>query len=233
MPDLRLWFAPQAGRWREVEALLPENFNQQTLRPALRVAILNNHASVVSILLRGGAEFSDGYDHIHAALRTDSADVVRTLVEAKALVNRPPYSSRCSVVDAAYYGAITCLRLLVLAKVDVQSEDPDGATAITVAAKQGYVDIVHFLVQGKADINARYNGDTPVLIAARNGHVRVVHLLIRAKADATRATVRCLLAHVPALAAVATQEATYLLLRRLRAGSAPLDASRKIMRVLE
>ena len=221
MADLELWLASQAGRFREVQMLLLDNFHQKALRVALHVAVMNDHADIVSILLRAGSQFIDVFTHcIHVvvATRTDSADALQTLFEAKAATYYR------STVIAARHGAMKCLQVMILAKADVTLKDTDGETPVAAAAEHGCVDIVHLLVQNKADIDARYDGDTPVMIASRQGHVHVVHLLIRAKADATRcsdgtnesplfvaaargheATVRCILAHVPALAAVTTQ----------------------------
>ena len=138
-----------------------------------------------------------------------------------------------------------CLQVLALAKADFTLTGMYGPP-IGAAAAQGSVDIVHFLVQANADVDADHLLETPVLRAARCGHAHVVHMLIQAKADATRClkycnasplfvaaarghveVVRCLLAHVPALAAVATRQDFYITSGQILAGSTPLDVARQ------
>ena len=255
MAKMRLWLASQSGRCREVEALSTEIFLQETLQAALMVAVANDHAGVVCILLRAGADCVTTFGFLHAALRHDSAAALRRLIEARVYV-----SSRGNAADAASYGAADaasygaadavsfgatrCLQVLLLAKADLTSRCMNGKRPISAAAARGCVDSVHLLVQAKADIDAKDYGDTPVFVAAQFGHVHAVHQLLLAKADATRcnnytnesplliaavegytAVVRCLLAHVPALAAVATRQVSYARHAIIPAGSTPLDVA--------
>ena len=247
MANSTLWLASQAGRCLEVEALLPGKFDQATLQTALRVALANDHAGVVYILIRAGLYrgifLSDV--HICVALRHDSADALRSLVEAKASMNTLPFCRRYAVI-AARHGAMKCLQVMVMAKADLSLHEARGKTPVGEAAAQGLVGIVHFLVQAKADINADYWGETPVHAAAAGGHVHAVHLLLLAKADTTRcsddvnesplflaavgghaAVVRRLLAHMPALAAVATRRVSSHIGLQIAAGSTPLDVARQ------
>ena len=229
-----------------MEALSLENVDRQTLRAALHVAATNNHAGVVSILLRAGAHFGSSDSVLYAALHHDSADALRTLIEAKLYVNGLNSSGRFTVA-AAGHGAMKCLRVLALDKADLSLADTAGVTPASAAAARGCVDIVHLLVHGKADIDGADRwGHTPVFMAAYFGHMHIVHMLIQAKADATRcadysnasplllaaagghaAGVRCLLAHAPALAAVATRRGTFYLDVEITAGSRPLDVARQ------
>ena len=80
------------GRCEEVEALSPEHFDRASLQTALHVAAANDHAGAVSILIRAGVR-TDAYDMfvtppMHITSRYDSADALRTLLEAKASVNK-------------------------------------------------------------------------------------------------------------------------------------------------
>ena len=244
MADLSLWLASQKGRCREVEVLSTGQIYQQTLQDALHVAVVNDHADIVSILLRTGVHTDRTYNPMLASLRLDSANALHTLIGSKASVNRRTFWGLCTVA-AAGHGAMKCLQVLVMAKADLTLADVNGRTPVMAAAAQGCVGVVHLLVQGKADIDASYNGDTPVLAAARSGHAHVVNLLIQAKADASRCTdysnaspllvaaagghaaaVRCLLAHAPALAAVATRRESYVMPMKIVAGSTPLDVAR-------
>jgi len=63
----------------------------------------------------------------------------------------------------------------------------DGApawTALMLASKNGYSEIVRVLIDAKADVNAATSrGNTALMIASGNGHPEVVKVLISAKAD--------------------------------------------------
>ena len=221
MADLRVWLASQAGRWQELEelrVLAPELFDRNTLAQALRVAAANDHAAVVHVLIRGGASASGVGDFVllpptplFAAMKHDSADAARALLETKASTDG------CTTITAAGQGAVSCLKMLVLAKADLATCDAFGCTAVstaahhgqigtlrlllqtkacvakgapvTAAAQCGHVDVVQLLLSAKADLEATSSdGQTPVFEAACSGHTNVIRLLLRAKADATRCT---------------------------------------------
>jgi len=57
-------------------------------------------------------------------------------------------------------------------------------TPLHYAAQNGHLSVVEYLVNQKADINAKdYGKMTPLHYAAQNGHLSVVEYLINQKAD--------------------------------------------------
>ena len=57
-------------------------------------------------------------------------------------------------------------------------------TPLHLAAENGHLSVVEYLVNQKADINAKEQNDcAPLHLAARNGHLNVVEYLINQKAD--------------------------------------------------
>ena len=55
----------------------------------------------------------------------------------------------------------------------------NGNTPLIVASEYGHTPIVEYLIQNKADINARNNdGKTPLILAKENGHEEIVKHLI-------------------------------------------------------
>jgi len=57
-------------------------------------------------------------------------------------------------------------------------------TPLHWAANNGHLSVVEYLVNQKADINAKNNVDwTPIHYAARDGHLSVVEYLVNQKAD--------------------------------------------------
>jgi hypothetical protein len=65
------------------------------------------------------------------------------------------------------------------------TDDSDGATALSMAARQGYVDVVKVLLNANANIEAvdKHWGQTPLSWAAKNGHMEAVKLLLNANAN--------------------------------------------------
>ena len=64
--------------------------------------------------------------------------------------------------------------------------EPDNAknTPLQIAALEGFVDIVRYLISQECIINCKnIDGDTPLIDAVENGHLEVVHLLLEAGAD--------------------------------------------------
>lgn len=79
---------------------------------------------------------------------------------------------------------VECLRELQASDAHPGVRDRDGATLLTLAARQGRLDVVKELVRRGADVEQRgLNGETPLGAAAIGGHDLVVHALLRAGAD--------------------------------------------------
>ena len=84
-----------------------------------------------------------------------------------------------------------------LSRLRITFETPMGYTPLHEASRRGLTDIVAFLLEQKANVNAatfvhqntkssliiRDSGEAPLHLAAANGHWQVAELLIRARAD--------------------------------------------------
>ena len=67
---------------------------------------------------------------------------------------------------------------------DLNLADNAGNTPLQIAALQGYVEIVEFLLEKNCDVNTRnIEKDTPLIDAVENGHAEVVKLLLNHDAD--------------------------------------------------
>jgi ankyrin repeat domain-containing protein 50 len=85
---------------------------------------------------------------------------------------------------ASGIGLEAVVRLLIEAKVDVDTKSSSGRTALYRAAVNGHEAVVQLLIEAKADVDAKSSdGWTALYVAAANGHEAVVQLLIEAKAD--------------------------------------------------
>ena len=67
---------------------------------------------------------------------------------------------------------------------DLNIADNAGNTPLQIAALQGYVEIVEFLLEKHCEVNTRnIERDTPLIDAVENGHIEVVKLLLDHGAD--------------------------------------------------
>jgi len=125
--------------------------------------------------------------HLHTAISSHH----HTLVSALLTSNPPPDSlgiNQCTALHtAARADCIFSLRLLLQRGAIVDAEDKFGWTALQLAARFGYGDVVGELIANGADIHKEgFQGWTAWYYARREGHTRVERLLRRcgAKVDA-------------------------------------------------
>jgi ankyrin repeat protein len=95
------------------------------------------------------------------------------------------------VVDAAEKRDGAALKTLVKQRANVNTPQPDGATAIAWAAHWDELEMADVLIAAGADVNARNDiGVTPLTLACTNGSAAMVAKLLRAGADAKSALPR-------------------------------------------
>lgn len=81
---------------------------------------------------------------------------------------------------AARKGDIAALKTHLDSGVDVNAKTRYGATALSYACDKGHVEVVRFLIERGADVNARdtFYGEVPLGWALSHGHAQVVKLLL-------------------------------------------------------
>jgi ankyrin repeat protein len=95
------------------------------------------------------------------------------------------FAADLRVVEAAKQHDVAAVRALAAHHVDVNSAQPDGATALHWAAHFDDVESAGVLVNAGAHVDAANDyGVTPLLLAAGNGSARMVALLLKAGATA-------------------------------------------------
>lgn len=83
------------------------------------------------------------------------------------------------LVRVANEGDEAEIEKILLNKVDINSNDQEGNTALMEAVKKGYAKAVKTLVQNGADINmSDVYGVTPIVEAAGRGYVEIVKMLL-------------------------------------------------------
>jgi len=136
-------------------------------------------------------------------------DKTRRLIASKADLNAKDNKGHTALMRAAMYGHADAVKLLIAAGANLQVKDGFGDTAFCYAAKAGYLDvvklllptapdpyrglkraatyghsdIVQFLIDAGAEVNAEPGRESPLSEAITWRHPEVVKLLIAAKAD--------------------------------------------------
>jgi ankyrin repeat protein len=93
-------------------------------------------------------------------------------------------SADVTLVQAVKTGNVQTVRAMVKARVDANSAEPDGTTALHWAVQNGNMEMVDLLIRSGAKVSAanRY-GITPLTVACTAGNVAIAERLLAAGAD--------------------------------------------------
>ncbi|MCS6763005.1 MAG: ankyrin repeat domain-containing protein [Candidatus Protistobacter heckmanni] len=120
---------------------------------------------------------------LFAALMEEATKVAKMLIEQPGIdLEAQTPAGETPLMAAAWRGNLEVVKLLVDGKSAEVSKP--GWTALHYAAAQGHIEIVRYLFEQSAYIDAASpNGTTPLMMAARGGHIHVVKLLLDEGAD--------------------------------------------------
>jgi ankyrin repeat protein len=124
-----------------------------------------------------------GFHMLGVAIQDKDAQLVQALVGAKADVNKAS-NDFPAIVMAAQMKDVASARVLLDAKADVNGRSNNNATAVTVSAQEGAVDVLQLVLEAKGDANAyNRNGSTGLSLAAQNGSLPACKVLLESKAN--------------------------------------------------
>jgi ankyrin repeat protein len=150
------------------------------------IAIQNDQVKVVSSLL------SRGFDPNTVNLKAEPALLnalnVGALTSAEVLVRHPKINlnvrnahGETALMLACLKGHLALAKLLISKQADINQP---GWTPLHYAATGGHVELIQFLLEESAYIDAESpNGTTPLMMAARYGSAKATQLLIDEGAD--------------------------------------------------
>ena len=175
-----------------------QGLNQST---PLHFAASRGHLQIVEILLEYGADFTATNVYPNNDLKNTPVDlaainghfeVVDCLLQYeyyfKSTRANPPLHS---ISIAAGLGKLEILEIMIKNGYDVNDESSNKVTPLHMAARMENFKIAKFLVQNKANVNAKtgngsytdYGNSTPLHDVAKNGDFEIAELLLQSGAQ--------------------------------------------------
>ena len=147
---------------------------------------------VVMALIEAGADVNKewdpaccGHTPIYWASRwKGNVHVVQALIDGGADVDTG--NSVTALGNAALNNNICIVQRLIRKGADVDKAihvARTTTTALHIAARMGFSEVVQALIEGGVDVNTKKCGDTPIRVASMHGHFRIVALLLKGGAD--------------------------------------------------
>lgn len=163
---------------------------------ALLLASMMDDTALVSLLLNANAEVnvqdSVGVTALYWACRNGNNEMIECLLKAKADPKLCTHDGESPLLVYTYTALSSLAKPSILAALLKAGADPNAfkktssITPLHMACFCGQKDIIHLLLEAKANVNALDDhGNTPlcIAIAAGNGRKDIVELLLSAGAD--------------------------------------------------
>ncbi|KFY61824.1 hypothetical protein V497_02707 [Pseudogymnoascus sp. VKM F-4516 (FW-969)] len=162
----------------------------------IHLAAFSLNPSLMRILLQHKPNLqsrTNGLTALFLAISAGDETVVRVLLEAGADARARTTSeegtgeSVLHMAVGSFKNALLPLLIRYGADVNVAGTNPEGQTALHIAAQYGNVEAVEELVKAGADIYARFpSGESALEVAAQYGQIGVVEILIQHGMDPLR-----------------------------------------------
>uniref|UniRef100_A0A158PCG1 ANK_REP_REGION domain-containing protein n=1 Tax=Angiostrongylus cantonensis TaxID=6313 RepID=A0A158PCG1_ANGCA len=166
-----------------IQAGAPVNLTSEAYESPLTLSCCGGHAELAKLLIDAGANIEETNDENYTPLMEAAREGYVVLDVLVKYGGDLELGTNTPLMEAAQEGhASTVNYILAAVKPNF---DYDGRTALMKAAKNGFTEIVEFLVTKGADVNARSsNGDATALsLACSAGHREIVKLLLKCGAD--------------------------------------------------
>ncbi|XP_052462249.1 ankyrin repeat domain-containing protein 50-like [Carassius gibelio] len=154
-------------------------------RPLLYLLVLEGRLDMATLLIEKGSvplesKDAEGRTALHVAAWQGDLEGIELLLKYGADPNARDFDGRPPLHSVAWRGHAAAGRLLLRAKglnVDLACKQ-QVATALSIAAQEGHVEIVAMLLEKGAEPNhVDQYGRSPVKVAGKRGHFTIVQLL--------------------------------------------------------
>lgn len=149
-------------------------------------AIDKDSLSLAASAIKDGANpdqpNEQGYTPLMIAAQTDNLRLTNYLLELKVNPNIRNKFGETAIMLASYYGRTEMVKQLYRNGAEINHS---GWNPLIYAATNGFLDIIHFLLEAKADMAAvSPNGTTALMMAVRSNHYEVAKFLLERGANA-------------------------------------------------
>ena len=156
------------------------NFFNSGRDAPLTLAVINNHTSLVSVIVNEfGCDPNDGVS-LHTACYCGNLSMVKTLIECGASVDDKDFNGNTSLHLAVKNGNYQIAQLLLKDfKSNTSVKDKYAMSLLHTACENGNLRMVELLIYYGADFNEK-NGHskTPLAVAIENDHSSIVSALL-------------------------------------------------------
>jgi ankyrin repeat protein len=159
--------------------------NQEEWTNVLVSAASNGNTELMNAAINGGADIHvvDGRGRtLLMVAATTNAATVQTLLSHKVEINSRDSAGNTALIEAAQFGCVECIRLLLNAGAEPNVQNNEGNTPLILALDHSYprVEAVAALLRGRAKSDiVNKEGDNALLVAASVGAADVVQLLLQ------------------------------------------------------
>ncbi|XP_063774390.1 nuclear factor NF-kappa-B p105 subunit [Pseudophryne corroboree] len=169
------------------------NVRNDLYQTPLHLAVITRQADVVADILEAGGNplmlDRNGNSVLHLACKEGDAATLSIFLnhpQVHEIINLPNNDGLNAVHVAVIENSLSCLRLLISARADVNAQEKkSGRTPLHLAVEQDIISLAGcLLLEGDACVDSTtYDGSTPLHVAAGRGSTKLTALLKSAGAD--------------------------------------------------
>lgn len=140
-------------------------------------SIYNDNYGFVSFIIKKGPEFeaSEFEESLYVAARIGHIEAIKAIVDSN---EAPNFAIENAIFGGAIMEEFEVIKYLIKMGVDVNHRDDDGCSALHSLAQDGTIEMVKFMIESGAEINAECRGrETPLKWAYYGKNEKVIEFL--------------------------------------------------------